>query len=401
VKLKCRPEDFRVEEQVELSPGRRGGYGLYLLEKRNLTTFEAIGMLARHLGRPARSISAGGLKDKYALTRQHITVAGKPVGAVRLKGLSITPLGRLESPMRAQALRGNRFRVVLRDIPGDALELLRERAGLAARQGLPNYFDEQRFGSLRAGGEFLARRLLDGNVEGALRMHLAAPSRRDSSRDRARRRRLDELWGDWARAFEVLPRGNDRSVVAFLRDHPTAFSRAFELIERRLAQLYLFAYQSYIWNQTLAGLLGRTFPPEALFAVRYAAGRLTFFDAADGARLRELAGLEIALPSRKADYGRGPLAEAAAEALGAEGISTADFRLRGFRKLHFRAGRRRALVRPEALRLGRAEADELHPGRQRLRLEFALPPGSYATLLVKFIGRDLLPGSRAARRKRR
>jgi tRNA pseudouridine13 synthase len=231
-------------------------------------------------------------------------------------------------------------------------------------------------------------------------MHLAEPSRRDSSRDRARRRRLDELWGDWARAFEVLPRSNDRSVVSFLRDHPTAFARAFELIDRRLTQLYLFAYQSFVWNQTLAGLIGRTMPADALFEVRYAAGRMTFFDALGEAASEDLAGLEIPLPSRKADYGRGPLGEAAAAALAAEEIALADFRLKGFRKLHFRAGKRRALVRPEALRIGRAEPDDLHPGRWRLRLDFALPPGSYATLLVKFIGRDLLPGSRAARRKR-
>jgi tRNA pseudouridine13 synthase len=133
------------------------------------------------------------------------------------------------------------------------------------------------------------------------------------------------------------------------------------------------------------------------------AGRLTFYDSAP-AELREfLAALEIPLPSRKADYRGGELARAAEESLAAESVTLADFRLRGMRKLRFRAGKRPALVTPSDLRVGRDHPDELYEGRRKLKLEFALPPGAYATILVKYVGRDLLPGSRAARtgRKRR
>lgn len=401
MKIKCRPEDFRVEELARLEPGGRGRFGLYMLEKRGLSTFEAIGRLARHLGRPAKSISAGGLKDKHAVTRQHLTVSGKPVGEVKLAGLKLSPLGRCEEPMTGAQLLGNRFRIILRDVPADAIESVRGRARLAARQGLPNYFDEQRFGSFRGKQGFIARRLIDADFEGALRLHLAAPGRLDASRERAARRRASELWGKWAELHAKLPRGSARKIVGHLRDHPGAFLRAFEMLEPRLAQLYLFAYQSYLWNETLAGLLARSLDSEALFEIRYAPGRLTFFDEVTESSLAGLHDLNIPLPCPGADYGSGPLAESAREALEAEGLALDRLRVEGSKKLRFRGGERPALVSPGELLVGKQQPDDLYSGRYKLRLDFTMPPGSYATLLVKFVGRELLPGSRRARKKQR
>jgi tRNA pseudouridine13 synthase len=399
VKIKCRPEDFRVEELAELAPGRTGAHGLYLLEKRGLSTFQAIERLARHLGRPTRSISAGGLKDRHALTRQYLSIAGKPVGPLRLSGLRLTPAGRVEAPVTGRNLTGNRFAIVLRDVPAAAAPTVAERARLAGQQGLPNYFDEQRFGSLRAGQGFIARRLIAGDFPGALRLHLGAPGRLDSSDDRARRQLAEDKWGRWSELRGLLPRGNDRSVVSFLCDHPDAFAQAFELIEPRLAQLYLFAYQSWLWNGIIARLLRAALGEAKLFAVPYAAGSLWFFDAAPREALEALAARTVPLPSRQADYGPGALAEAAAAELRAENLAPEDFRLPGMRRLRFRGGDRPALVRPGNLSVSAPQPDELYPGRVKLMLEFTLPPGSYATLLVKYAGRELLAGSRLSRRR--
>jgi tRNA pseudouridine13 synthase len=395
LKLKCRPEDFRVEEISALEATGGGPYGLYLLEKRGLTTFEAIGSLARHLGRPPSAISAGGLKDKHAVTVQHVTVKGKPAGRLKLRGLRLTPVGRCDRPMTGSLLGGNRFDIVLREVAPKQVELLRARSAHAAG-GLPNYFDEQRFGSLRD-GEFIARKLIDGDHQAALRMHLAAPSRLDQPKERKRRKRMEELWGEWDRAFRELPRGNERSVVSFLRDHPASFARAFELIEGRLAQLYLFAYQSFLWNETLTRYLCRSVPAARLFEVSYAPGKLVFCEGPQEELLEGLSGVKLALPHPKAEYPEG-LKESLSEVLRAEGIALGDLRVRGMRRLRFRAGERPALLRPAELQMAPDRADDLYPGKRKVRLRFSLPPGSYATLVVKFLARDLLPGSRRSRR---
>ncbi|HOX06131.1 MAG TPA: tRNA pseudouridine(13) synthase TruD [Planctomycetota bacterium] len=401
MKIKCRPEDFFVEELAELHPGPRGALGLYVLEKRGLSTLEAIAELARRLNRPPSAISAGGLKDKYALTRQHVTIPGRPVPPMQMRGMKLEPLGRVEAPMTAAALRGNRFAIILRDLPDGTGRVLAERAELAARQGLPNYFDEQRFGSLRGGKGFIARRLLEGDFEGALRMHLGAPSKLDSSRIREQRRRIEGSWGRWDEIFRFLPRGNERSVVDFLRGHPGRFAQAFELIESRLAQLYLFAYQSYIWNEILGRFLELLPAGGPVFRLPYAAGELRFLDRAAPEQVAALREMIIPLPCPKARYEEGPLAESAAAVLSAEGLGLEQLRIRGTERLQFRGGQRPALVFPGNLRAAGEQPDDLYHGRRKLRLDFTMPPGSYATILIKFVARDLLPGSRASRNRLR
>jgi tRNA pseudouridine13 synthase len=59
------------------------------------------------------------------------------------------------------------------------------------------------------------------------------------------------------------------------------------------------------------------------------------------------------------------------------------------RRAFFKSFGRLAIVRPGGLRFDFLN-DELYPGRKKLRLEFQLPRGSYATMFVKRIF-SLLP----------
>jgi tRNA pseudouridine13 synthase len=51
--------------------------------------------------------------------------------------------------------------------------------------------------------------------------------------------------------------------------------------------------------------------------------------------------------------------------------------------IFFKPYTRLGLVIPKRLQLSRPEPDELHKGKQKLELTFELPPGSYATILVR------------------
>jgi tRNA pseudouridine13 synthase len=70
--------------------------------------------------------------------------------------------------------------------------------------------------------------------------------------------------------------------------------------------------------------------------------------------------------------------------LAEEGLALDQLKVKGVRELFFSKGERAALCRPEDLR-SEAGPDDLHPRRQRLVLDFDLPRGSYATLIVKRI----------------
>ncbi|MBI3178144.1 MAG: tRNA pseudouridine(13) synthase TruD, partial [Deltaproteobacteria bacterium] len=150
--IKQDPHDFDVEELPLYEPCGEGDHLYLWIEKVGLSTDAAVRWLARELGVDARDVGYAGLKDATALTRQHISVpaaaeprlAALPSGAVRV--LSAT---RHRNKLRTGHLRGNRFRITVREVAPDALERAQAIAAVLRAQGLPNFFGPQRFG--RAG----------------------------------------------------------------------------------------------------------------------------------------------------------------------------------------------------------------------------------------------------------
>ncbi|MEM1415249.1 MAG: tRNA pseudouridine(13) synthase TruD [Myxococcota bacterium] len=155
--VKAEPEDFRVDEIPAYAPAGEGEHCFLHVEKRDLTTQEAIRRLARALGVPPREIGAAGQTDRRAVTTQWLSVPGVDpadvADRVREAGLAEGPawlrvLGAERHPkkLRTGHLRGNRFTLVVRDVdPARASEADALLARLGT-EGLPNYFGEQRFG---------------------------------------------------------------------------------------------------------------------------------------------------------------------------------------------------------------------------------------------------------------
>ena len=127
--IKQTPEDFRVEEVPRYLPCGEGEH-LYLeVEKRGLTTFEAVTRLAGALGVPERQVGYAGLKDARATTRQWISLAGAAPGeaaALEIEGLRILSAGLHRNKLRLGHLAGNRFRIRARGVRPGALEHARD-----------------------------------------------------------------------------------------------------------------------------------------------------------------------------------------------------------------------------------------------------------------------------------
>jgi tRNA pseudouridine13 synthase len=148
------PETFTVEEIPAYAPSGEGTHLFLWIEKRGLTTFDAIARIARALDVAPRDIGYAGLKDRHALTRQQLSVPGlDPARALEIAGADLTVKTALPHPhkLRLGHLRGNRFEVTL---TGEATEeergQLRARFTALATTGVPNKFGAQRFG---AGGD--------------------------------------------------------------------------------------------------------------------------------------------------------------------------------------------------------------------------------------------------------
>jgi tRNA pseudouridine13 synthase len=384
MKLKQQPDDFQVEEITAVQPGPDGPFALYRLEKTGWSTPDALAALRRRWRLEPRRLSYGGLKDRHAHTVQFLTVFHGPRRNLRHHDISVTYLGQVSAPYTSHDIASNRFHLTLRDFDASALPEVERRLGRVAAEGLPNYFDDQRFGSVAGeGGEFIARLLVRGRFEEALRLALTEPYEFDRAEQKQEKRLLIAHWGEWGRLVEQLPRGHARSLVDYLRVHPADFRGAAIRLRPELRGLYLSAYQSHLWNRMLAHWLRDHCPADRLRPVHLRLGEVPFPEGLDAPLNEELAALQLPLPSARLKLEAcDPRAEVINAVLAEEGLALHDMQVRGVRELFFSRGERAALCRPRQLTF-QAAHDERRPGRQKLLLHFELPRGSYATLLVK------------------
>jgi tRNA pseudouridine13 synthase len=392
MKVKQRPEDFRVEELTDVVPGERGPFALYRLEKRGWTTPDALAAVRRRWKIDLRRVSYGGLKDRHAHTLQHLTIFRGPQRRLTHHDIHVEYLGQVEAPFTSQQIRANRFEMTLRAFTEEELRQALAALDEVRVDGVPNYFDDQRFGSVTAGSEFVARLLVLGRFEEALRQALAAPYEFDRVDAKKEKAVLNACWGDWATCKERLPRGHARSLVDYLVHHPSDFRGAVARLRPELRGLYLSAYQSHLWNRMLARFLQRRLRPEQLVPVRLRLGEVPMVRGLEEAQRAELAGMSLPLPTARLHLdpadARLPYLE---EILAEEGLALNQLKVKGVRELFFSKGERGALCLPAGL--GHEEADdELNRGRKKLTLRFELPRGSYATLIVKRITADRTAG---------
>ncbi|HZV05446.1 MAG TPA: tRNA pseudouridine(13) synthase TruD [Gemmataceae bacterium] len=385
MKIKQQPDDFQVEEITAVAPSD-GPHSLYRLEKRGWSTPDALAAVRRRWRIEPRRISYGGLKDRHAATIQYLTIFHGPRRNLRHHDIVVQYLGQVSEPYTSRDIQANRFRLTLRDLATEARAAIEERLKSLAREGVPNYFDDQRFGSVAgAGGEFVARLLVQGRFEEALRVALAASYEYDRAAQKEEKRLLTEHWGDWTRLKDELPRGHARSLVDYLRVHPGDFRGAVARLRPELRGLYLSAYQSHLWNRMLANWLSTHLRPEQLRSVALRLGEVPFHQNVDAEQLQELAALQLPLPSARLKLDEAdPRAEVVRAVLAEEGLELRQMQIKGVREMFFSRGERAVLCLPCNLTHSFAP-DENHQGREKLTLNFELPRGSYATLLVKSI----------------
>jgi tRNA pseudouridine13 synthase len=382
MKLKRIVEDFQVEERVGLAP-TGGGVALYRLTKQSLGTLEAVGAVARKWNLARGQIAFAGLKDKHALTRQFVTIAGGPRRSLSQENLSLEYVGQTARPIHAGDITANAFSIVIRDLQEQEANSAAAALESAAEFGVPNYFDDQRFGSLGESGRFIAEPWCRGQYEQALWLALAEPNARDRPVDRDEKRLLREQWGNWQACRQRLT-GDRQRICALLAASGGDFRRAIAQLPHELRSLWLAAYQSHLWNQILAALLLDVCRPEQLKPHEVGRRSLPFFTSLQPKQADLLQASLLPLPSARLHLEAGPLAELYSRVLSAEGTALREIRIKSPRDSFFSKGERPALQRPEQLEQALAE-DELYPGRQKLTLKFTLSRGSYATILVKRI----------------
>ncbi len=379
MKLKVRPEDFVVRERLRIRLKRAGAHSVYRLEKRNWNTLDVIDHLSRRHG--LKHLARAGLKDRYALTVQFLSLPGNGPKLIREPNYSLRLVGKSDQPVSSELLSGNEFAITARAMSAGEAGVLQANTVEVRRWGLANYFDDQRFGSARHGEGFIARRLIDGHLNGALKLYLATPSAADPPAVRRTKAALAANWGDWSTCARLAP-PEARAAADHLAARPDDLAGALQRLPRSLLELFVNAYQSWLWNETLVTLLRELGVRTA--AARYSLGEMLFWRDLSPTLAAFLDKSVLPAAAPDSSYRSERVGRAANAVLAREGIDHARLKLKvRLPGIYFKAFERRILLRPGEMRLSEPAPDELYPGRLKVGLRFVLPPGAYATLVLK------------------
>lgn len=391
------PSDFRVVEQFDDSMlTRKGDYLIYSVLKKGMTTGEAAERLAQAAGVGLESVVAAGQKPREGVSGQIFSILdGEPL-ALRSPEFAVRRLGVSDRHVEAADLTGNAYEVVVRDLRGDDMRRLRHNLAQLRQTGMPNYFDDQRFGCLRHGQGYLMRDILRGRYEQALRAALAAPSPYGSEQVERYKAQIRQMWGDWSGLVRLANGRRGKSAFEHLAEHEGDFLGALRLgLASRERTMHLFAYQSHLYNRALAARVRSLIEDEANLAwLPCDEGSLPVWRELPVDVLRALEKESLPLPgpglelNEQAMRWYAPIFEA--EKIRFEEFCAVD--LPGFRPA---LEERPTIIEPEFLRAAPAQDDEIYKRSRKMRVRFTLPRGHYATLLLK---RLLMPTEAGAGR---
>jgi len=152
-RIRDRPEDFEVEEIPAYPPCGNGDFLYLWVEKKGVGAEYFVQQIAKRLQIRPGEIGVAGLKDRWAITRQMVSVPRNCEGqlpALEGDGIRVLSVDRHTNKLRSGHLKGNRFRIVIRDPNVEAVKNLDALLQRLRILGVPNYYGPQRFGR---GGE--------------------------------------------------------------------------------------------------------------------------------------------------------------------------------------------------------------------------------------------------------
>ncbi|MCX7785690.1 MAG: tRNA pseudouridine(13) synthase TruD [candidate division WOR-3 bacterium] len=409
MKIKCLPDDFYVEEKVNISFNQSGPYAIYKLEKKFWDTFDLLDYLSRKYR--LKDIGRAGIKDRYSHSIQFISIKNLEKLDIAEKNFKLSFVGTSPEPITINSLLGNAFQITIRDLNQKEIEYINQNLKVIKTYGFPNYYDEQRMGSGRAQKGFIAQKLIFQHYNGALKLYLATPSKFDDSKTRRLKKYLLENWGNWQKCLKApYDLGQFRYPLHYLQEHPKDFKGAIKTIRRDLLEMFINAYQAYLWNETLKKLIQNR--KIKYFSVKYRFGELYFYEKLSSAEFNYLRDLVVPAPSYKltlADFNNfsnsaiptekhkskshyAEIKSAMEQVLSEESreinqnISLKDLKIHlGIKGLFFKPYERKAIVLPKNITITEPMNDDLYPKKYKQTVSFFLPKGSYATILIKRI----------------
>ena len=147
--FKQTPRDFVVEELPLYDFSGEGEHLILFIRKKGLSTLELVSLIAKHLGIKNKEIGYAGLKDKHAMTKQYISILKKyedKMDEFSHDNVKILSKAYHNNKIRTGHLKGNRFFIKLKKVNPTSAQKIDEALKNIAKDGMPNFYGYQRFG---------------------------------------------------------------------------------------------------------------------------------------------------------------------------------------------------------------------------------------------------------------
>ncbi len=343
----------------------------FVLQKRDWNTIQALKTIARRFRRGVKSTSFAGTKDRASVSTQLCSIFGitpEALLGIHIKDLKINGAWQSNDKVKMGSLLGNRFTVTIKDAgETENIENINEEL-----KGLfPNYFGEQRFG-VRSNNVQIGLDIIEGDFKGAVEKFLLdTTNERNSDAVEARKRLAEEQ--DYGKALEYFPQylKYERTLLDSLANDPANHAKALRKLPRNLTLMFVHSIDSYIFNEEVEKRVkeGSTAPKSGDRLC--GAGYYGFPDETregDDFILGNIIGYESAVNDDE---------KAILDELG---ITQEQFKVKGMPELNCRGGRRA---------LFSVYKDFSYSVEKDVKMRFALPSGSYATVFLnEFLKKD-------------
>jgi len=430
--LKMRPADFRVEE-IGRAPAlqERGRFTAIKVTMTDWETNRFVDRFARACKISKNRVWFSGTKDKKAITTQIMVVDAprKRVEVVEMPDIEIEILGRTHQKAKLGDHSGNRFTITIRGCSDDdgiavegkeAMQMVNDiRQMMEQRYGtgvFPNWVGPQRFGTTRPVTAKVGEYVLDGDFESAVGTYLGMAGVHDREEIEIFRRKWRET-SDVEACLEIIPKtlGYERRMLESLKKTNGDWVRSFGTLPRNLQLMTVHALQSMIFNHTLAARIESGLPlNEPVIGDLVAplksdgkadVGKISLVDETNIRRVTRNCALGRVtvtgpLPGSHSPNAAGEPGRIEAEVLERLGFKDADWLVEAIPRLSSKGTRRPLtstfsdLTVEEAVSLdgehlskrwndGPREGEIWNPDGSSLRLRFTLPPGTYATVLLR------------------
>ncbi len=385
MKLKQRSYDFIVEEITTIDfSNEKDNHQIFLMEKKEQDTFEALGIISSSFHVPKQEIGYAGLKDKHAITQQYISIPSSyKIDCTKLKSPILYFQGYYKKKLYVGDLQGNRFTITIRDLTQKKLKQVRETSLIVRTYGVPNYFDSQRFGSV-VRNEFIMRYILQNNYEKAMRVFLTFYEKYERKTVKDDKRIIETNWEhlDKARIQNTI---FQKCIKEYLQTQ--SWQKAYLKIPHNIRELHKNAFQSYLWNECIKELLKQSLGPTHLFPVKYHVGTLLFYLDINKKQEKKLS-KTFKTVSHEGRYSSTEK-DIIDVILSKQGIRLSNLDIKQKTGVYFSSTDRNILLLPIDLILSTPTEDELNTTpyslRYKLQVSFILPKGSYATMITKGI----------------